>query len=313
MIGYNDILNNLFRRIENNSFSHSNIILGPDGSGKIILAKEVALKLINKEKNLDYVDIHIYKTTKASIGVDEVRKMLEEVSKKAYEGKNKVIILSKGDTLTIQAQNALLKTIEEPPIGVYIILLVESLDNLLDTIKSRSQVIQLYPLKNEEVEAYIKTIASYDPILTKVAINYSSGYPGKAIDFLNDDSILKLRNLIINLLFNLKNIQPNFIEYYENSFMEFKDKKDTLILLIITVIRDCIFLKEGYKDIINLDILNDLITISNMYSYNQLSSIISIVDTFRDNITNSSFNLSLSLLIISLSKINSSSEIKVCN
>lgn len=229
--------------------------------------------------------------------------MLEEVSKKAYEGKNKVIIISKGDTLTVQAQNALLKTIEEPPIGIYIILLVESLDSLLDTIKSRSQVIQLYPLKNEEVEAYIKTIASYDPILTKVAINYSFGYPGKAIDFLNDDSILKLRNLIINLLFDLSNIQPNFIEYYENSFIEFKDKKDTLILLIITVIRDCIFLKEGYKDIINLDILNDLITISNMYSYNQLDFIISTIDTFRDNISSSNFNLSLSLLIISLSKI----------
>ena len=277
------------------------------------MAKEVALKLINKEKNLDYVDIHIYKPTKASIGVDEVRDMLEEVSKKAYEGKNKVIIISKGDTLTVQAQNALLKTIEEPPMGVYIILLVESLDNLLDTIKSRSQVIKLYPLKDEEVETYIKTIASYNPILTKVAINYSSGYPGKAIDFLNDDSIWKLRSLIVNLLFNLSNIQPNFIEYYENSFMEFKDKKDTLILLIITVVRDCIFLKEGYKDIINLDILNDLTTISNRYSYNQLSSIISTVDTFRDNIASSSFNLSLSLLIISLSKVNSLSEIKVGN
>lgn len=303
MIGYNDILKNLSKRIENNSFSHSNIILGPDGSGKIILAKEVALKLINKEKNLDYVDIHIYKPTKASIGVDEVRDMLEEVSKKAYEGKNKVIIIGKGDTLTVQAQNALLKTIEEPPIGVYIILLIESLDSVLDTIKSRSQVIKLYPLTDEEIESYIKTIASYDPILTKVAINYSSGYPGKAIDFLNDDSILKLRSLIIELLFNLSNIQPNFVEYYERSLIEFKDKKDTLILLIITIIRDCIFLKEGYNDIINLDIRNDLITLSSMFSYTQLSSIISITDTFRDNISNGSFSLSLSILIIGLSRI----------
>ena len=55
--------------------------------------------------------------------VDDVRNIIEEVSKKPFEGEKKVIIIHEGNRLTIQAQNALLKTIEEPPIGVYIIIL----------------------------------------------------------------------------------------------------------------------------------------------------------------------------------------------
>ena len=95
------------------------------------------------------------------MGVDEIREIIEEVSKRPYEGDKKVIIIHEGSKLTIQAQNALLKTIEEPPQGVYIILLAESLETLLETIKSRCQVYKLTPLNNKQIEKYINTLGNY--------------------------------------------------------------------------------------------------------------------------------------------------------
>ena len=79
--------------------------------------------ILEKEQDKDYVDIVNYKPKKASFGVDEVRDVIDEVNKKPYEGNKKVVIIHEGSKLTVQAQNALLKTIEDPPEGVFIIIL----------------------------------------------------------------------------------------------------------------------------------------------------------------------------------------------
>jgi len=157
-IGFDNIINGFMKREDKNTLSHAHIIAGPDGIGKSIMAKMFAMKILGKTEDLNYIDIIHYKSDKASLGIDEVRKIIEEVSKKPYEGDRKVIIIHNGDKLTIQAQNAMLKTIEEPPNGVYIILLTESLELLLDTIKSRCQIYKLTPLAKEDMIKYLNKI-----------------------------------------------------------------------------------------------------------------------------------------------------------
>ena len=148
-IGYRDLVMNFNKRCSNGTLSHAHLICGEDGIGKSVLALNLAKLILKGDLDREYVDIINYKTEKASFGVDDVRAIIEEVQKKPFEGDKKVIIIHEGNKLTVQAQNALLKTIEEPPLGVYIIILCESLELVLDTIKSRCEIFKLTPLSKE--------------------------------------------------------------------------------------------------------------------------------------------------------------------
>ncbi len=148
-IGHSDLIRNFNQRCRNGTLSHAHLISGEDGIGKSVLASNLAKLILNGDLDREYVDIIHYKPVKASFGVDDVRDIIDEVNKKPFEGDKKVIIIHQGNKLTVQAQNALLKTIEEPPIGVYIIILCESLELILDTIKSRCEIYKLTPLTKE--------------------------------------------------------------------------------------------------------------------------------------------------------------------
>ena len=127
-IGYSSLIENFKNRCSNGNLSHAQLISGEDGIGKSILAEILGKLILNGDLNREYVDIINYKPSKASFGVDDVREIIDEVNKKPFEGDKKVIIIHQGNKLTIQAQNALLKTIEEPPTEVYIIILCESVN-----------------------------------------------------------------------------------------------------------------------------------------------------------------------------------------
>ena len=243
-IGYEKIIEGFFRRVDNGTLSHAHLIIGPNGIGKSILARIFALKILNKEKDIDYVDIVNYRPSKASMGVDEVREIIEEVSKRPYEGDKKVIIIHEGSKLTIQAQNALLKTIEEPPQGVYIILLAESLETLLETIKSRCQVYKLTPLNNKQIEKYINTLGNYSEEEIKASLAYGEGIPGKAERLLNDDNLSELREIIVKLLKDINYAKEDLVLIYENKLENYKAQQDEVLNLMASFIRDIIVSKE---------------------------------------------------------------------
>ena len=155
-IGHEALINNFKQRCLKNTLSHAHLIAGEDGVGKGKLANILAKFILNGYLDREYVDIINYSSEKSSFGVDDVRDIIEEVYKKPFEKDKKVIIIHEGNKLTIQAQNALLKTIEEPPKGVYIIILCESLELILDTIKSRCEIYKLKPLTKSELYEYIK-------------------------------------------------------------------------------------------------------------------------------------------------------------
>ena len=110
-IGYSSLIENFKSRCSNGNLSHAQLISGEDGIGKSILAEILGKLILNGDINREYVDIINYKPSKASFGVDDVREIIDEVNKKPFEGDKKVIIIHQGNKLTIQAQNALLKTI----------------------------------------------------------------------------------------------------------------------------------------------------------------------------------------------------------
>ncbi|MGL5380164.1 DNA polymerase III subunit delta' [Clostridium sp.] len=301
-IGYENIIRNFRKRISDSTLSHAHLIVGEDGIGKSKLAQIFAVKILGEEEDKQYIDIIHYKPKKASFGVDDVREVIEEVNKKPFQGDKKVIVIHDGNKLTVQAQNALLKTIEEPPNGVFIIILCESLELVLDTIKSRCQIYKLTPLSKEEIINYINSIN--DNLLGEeltAAVAYSEGVPGKAERFLNDVELKNLRDLILDVLSNLKVNDPEILLSFEEKLVSYKDNKEDILNILASFIRDIMIYKEidNTSIITNGDKIENIQKLAINMSYKKLNNIIDKIREARVNlISNSNFAATIRIMLI---------------
>ena len=301
-IGHEALINNFKQRCLKNTLSHAHLIAGEDGVGKGKLANILAKFILNGYLDREYVDIINYSSEKSSFGVDDVRDIIEEVYKKPFEKDKKVIIIHEGNKLTIQAQNALLKTIEEPPKGVYIIILCESLELILDTIKSRCEIYKLKPLTKSELYEYIKIKKfNYDENEIKSAIAFSEGVPGRIDRYFNDDKLRELRNNIVILIKNLNKNDLEAILQQEESFSNLKNDKEEVLNIFGLFIRDILINKEIENEefIINSDKLEDIKELTKEMSFKKLNNMIKTIEEARKNIkSNVSWGMTLRVMLM---------------
>lgn len=301
-IGHEALINNFKQRCLKNTLSHAHLIVGEDGVGKGKLANILAKFILNGDLDREYVDIINYSSEKSSFGVDDVRDIIEEVYKKPFEKDKKVIIIHEGNKLTIQAQNALLKTIEEPPKGVYIIILCESLELILDTIKSRCEIYKLKPLTKSELYEYIKIKKfNYYENEIKSAIAFSEGVPGRIDRYFNDDKLRELRNNIVILIKNLNKNDLEAILQQEESFSNLKNDKEEVLNIFGLFIRDILINKEIENEefIINSDKLEDIKELTKEMSFKKLNNMIKTIEEARRNIkSNISWGMMLRVMLM---------------
>ena len=288
-VGHSSLIENFKNRCSNGNLSHAQLISGEDGIGKSILAEILGKLILNGDLNREYVDIINYKPSKASFGVDDVREIIDEVNKKPFEGDKKVIIIHQGNKLTIQAQNALLKTIEEPPTEVYIIILCESLELILDTIKSRCEIYKLTPLTKDELYKYI-AIKGYDYSEEEKAsaIAFSEGIPGRIDRYFSDTELQELREKIVDLLLQLTNNEIEAILEKEEQLVSYKQNKEEVINVLSSFIRDILVNKEVYNEnlIINRDKIKEIERLTNEMSFKKLNKMLLGLQEARKNIKN---------------------------
>lgn len=301
-IGYETLINNFKDRCMNNALSHAHLIAGEAGIGKSKLANILAKLILNGEFDREYVDIINYSTSKASFGVDDVRNIIEEVSKKPFEGDKKVIIIHEGNKLTIQAQNALLKTIEEPPMGVHIIILCESLELILDTIKSRCEIYKLTPLTKDELYEYIRIKKfNFNENEIKSAIAFSEGIPGRVDRYFNDNNLKELRSKTLELLRDLNKNNVEIILQHEENFIGLKDNKEEVLNILGGFIRDILIHKEveNKNFIINGDKIDDINELTKEMSFRKLNNMIMTIEEARRNIkSNVSWAMTLRVMLM---------------
>ena len=288
-VGHSSLIENFKNRCSNGNLSHAQLISGEDGIGKSILAEILGKLILNGDLNREYVDIINYKPSKASFGVDDVREIIDEVNKKPFEGDKKVIIIHQGNKLTIQAQNALLKTIEEPPTEVYIIILCESLELILDTIKSRCEIYKLTPLTKDELYKYI-AIKGYDYSEEEKssAIAFSEGIPGRIDRYFSDTELQDLRDKIVDLLLQLTNNEIEAILEKEEQLVSYKQNKEEVINVLSSFIRDILVNKEVYNEnlIINRDNIKEIERLTNEMSFKKLNKMLLGLQEASKNIKN---------------------------
>jgi len=289
IIGHNSIKNQISKSIKLDKLSHAHLLVGEDGIGKSILARNIGFKILGKNEDRQYVDLLEWRIekSKSTIGVNSIRTLIEEINKKPYEGDKKVIIIYDAHKMTPQAQNAFLKTIEEPPKNVTIFLLCENLEVILDTIKSRCQIHKLRSLKTDEMEAFLR--ANYSELSgdeVKVIVAFSDGIPGKAQRFIGDNNFKDIRSITMEVLLCLTKVGTEELIRYEKKLSNQKDNFEEILTAFLSYIRDTIIYKEIEDEnlIINIDKILNIKELANMFSFNKLNGIINIINNTRENL-----------------------------
>ena len=229
----------LRKAIEINKTSHSYIFCGTEGIGKKLIAKELAKKILclkEKENGCDCKsciefdsdnnpDFQLIESVDGKIKIEQIRQMQRKVAEKPIISNNKVYIIDNADTMTTEAQNCLLKTLEEPPEYITIILICTNEGNLLSTIKSRCTRMQFEPIKDEELKEYIKTKLPDEQISPQI-IELAQGSIGKAIKLNERKDIYEN---IENILLSMQN--RDLIDIVQMSEVIYKSKEEIKSIL----------------------------------------------------------------------------------
>ncbi|MBQ8269068.1 MAG: DNA polymerase III subunit [Clostridia bacterium] len=210
-----DTKKRLARAILENSFPHAFIIEGPKGCGKHTLATQLSAALNCENRTgaasfpcgycsncarilkKNFVDVHYLsrKEGKSTIGVEEIRSLREDIYLSPTESRYKIYVIEEAQTMTPQAQNALLKIFEEPPSGVIIFLLCDNMQKILSTIKSRAQLVRMQRLTDDVIREALRSdpdfsfIERTDPGAFTSAIQLSQGSIGRSKEFLAEDQL----------------------------------------------------------------------------------------------------------------------------
>lgn len=194
IIGNNKIKNELIKAFRTNSIAHSYIFSGQYGIGKKQIAIEFAKMILclNKDnapcgecksclelENDNNPDFNIIKPD-GKIKIDQIRQMLEKVYEKPIISDKKVYIIDDAETMTVEAQNCLLKTLEEPPEYIVIILITSNESNLINTIKSRCLKLTFNPLENSEIKQYLEKNFDFQNV-SETMLEIFEGSIGKAL------------------------------------------------------------------------------------------------------------------------------------
>lgn len=213
ILGNEKIKNSLIKSVNLNKYSHSYLFIGTPGIGKKLIAREFA-KMILCEENDSYCnkcksciefdsknnpDFEEIVPDGNNIKIEQIRQMQRKIVESPIISEKKVYILDDADTLTREAQNCLLKTLEEPPEYACIILIGSNESSFLSTIKSRCLILKFDPIKEQEIEKFLKNKYGLENIPNSI-IEASGGSIGRA-EILKDKQELyeKVNNIINNI------------------------------------------------------------------------------------------------------------------
>ena len=200
VVGHKNIIKYISSAVQADAVSHAYILNGERGSGKRLLANLFAMSLQcqNREEdgeacgkcqsckqaqNGNQPDIiKVTHEKPNTISVDDIRTQVNnDIVIKPYSSKYKIYIIPEADLMSAQAQNALLKTIEEPPEYAVIMLLTENAEALLPTIRSRCVMMKLRNIKDQLVKKYLMEQMEIPDYKADVCVAFAQGNMGKAI------------------------------------------------------------------------------------------------------------------------------------
>lgn len=291
----------LSNSIKSNMISHAYMFEGPSGVGKNTMARELATTLLEMENlfnSPDYIEIT---PDGNSIKIAQIRKLQSDILVKPYKS-YKIYVIDEAQKMTVEAQNALLKTLEEPPKYAIIILITNNKESLLDTIKSRCEIIKFTPIPLVEVADYL-TQTGVDKNRASLLANFSRGSMQKAIELSESEDFHIMRDEVQKYVETFLTGSMLDIMDIQSSIEKYKDNITNVLDLIVNYFRDIMMVKENVDSsmIINLDRLVFIKNMSTKITYSQLSKIIDIIEETKNKLrSNCNFNISIQVMTLNI-------------
>ncbi len=287
--------------IKNDKVNHAYMFEGIDGIGKNLFAKEFGKLLINVDNvdnSPDYINIE---PTGSSIKIAQIRELQSDIIIKPHS-KYKIYVINHAEKMTVESQNALLKTLEEPPEYAIIILITNNKESLLPTIKSRCEIIKFLPISIMELKKYLID-RGVEEKRSALLANFSRGSIEKALELSESSDFSIMRDDIQKYIQDI--LDKNMVEILNISsdMDKYKDKVIIVLDMMINYFRDIMICKDrADKDmLINGDRITFIQNMSSKITYSQVSKIIDIIEeTKRKMRSNCNFSVSIQVMALNI-------------
>ena len=320
VIGHEHLIEHLQSAIAMGKVSHAYIFDGEKGSGKNFLADRFAAALqcnaegekpcgtctsCKQAEGRNHPDIiRITHEKPNTISVDDIRQQLcGDVMIKPYKGPYKVYIVDEAEKLNVQAQNALLKTIEEPPVYAVIILLTTNSESFLPTIPSRCVTLHLKPAKDSVVRRYLMEQVKIPDYQADICVAFAQGNIGKARRLALSEEFGQMKEHVIHLVKYIQEMDISELIFGMHKITEFKtDISDYLDLLMVWY-RDVLLYKATWNpsSIVFSDEIHTLRKMASKSSYEGIETILKALDKAKLRLAaNVNFDLTMELLLLTM-------------
>lgn len=320
IIGQEQIKEHLQNAISAEKVSHAYIINGEKFSGKEFIAKVFAMALQCERKEAEpcqechsckqaltgnHPDI-IYVTHEKpnTISVDDIRAQVNnDVGIKPYSGPYKIYIVNEAEKMTTQAQNAILKTLEEPPAYAVILLLTTNVNSLLPTILSRCVVLNMKPVADALVKRYLMEQLQVPDYKAEVCVAFARGNIGKARALASSEDFENVKAEALSLLKYIHDMELNEIIAAIKKITEYKLEVSDYLDICAIWYRDVLLFKAT-NDVNHLVFREEIQALRKTVqrsSYEGIETVIRALDTAKRRLdANVNFELTMELLMLTI-------------
>uniref|UniRef100_UPI0040579AD1 DNA polymerase III subunit n=1 Tax=Agathobacter sp. TaxID=2021311 RepID=UPI0040579AD1 len=320
IVGHNQIKTHLKNAIRMNKVSHAYILNGEKDAGKMMLANAFAMALqcerqqeepcmecrscrqAREQNQPDIIYVTHEKTN--AISVDDIRQQLNnDIVIKPYSSRYKIYIIDESEKMNIQAQNALLKTIEEPPQYAVILLLTANASAFLPTILSRCIILNLKNVKDELIKEHLMKNYHIPDYQAENCAAFAQGNVGKAIKLASSEGFHELKHKAISLMKKLDDMDLYEINDAVKELGEYKTEIEDYLDLLVIWFRDVLYMKStnNVNNLIFKDEVYDIKKQAAKKSYAGIEEILKALERSKARLkANVNFDLIIELLLLAI-------------
>lgn len=320
ILGHEQIIEHLQNAIKTDKVSHAYILDGSDMSGKKMIADAFSMTLQCEKKGTEpCMECHSCKQALGknqpdiiylqhekpnTISVDDIRSQINnDIGVKPYSSPYKVYIVDEAEKMNVQAQNALLKTIEEPPAYAVILLLTNNAEIFLPTILSRCVRLSLKAVPDEKIKKYLMEHYQVPDYKADVCVAFAQGNVGKAIELAASEDFNEIKNSALQLIKRLDDIELYEMTEAVKQIANFKLQINDYFDLIMIWYRDVLLYKAtaDVNKLIFKEEVYDIKKEASRSSYGGIENILEALEKAKIRLNaNVNFDLVIELLLLTI-------------
>ena len=320
VLGHKSTIENLQNAIKKGQVSHSYLFEGEESIGKRMVALSFAKTLLCKKQglqpcnncnsclkfdNFNHPDFELIEPEKDKIKRDEIKNIIDNINIAPLESPRRIFIIDNSDKIGVEGQNALLKTLEEPPSYINIILITSNINKLIPTILSRCERIKFYPVETKKIGEFL--VSKYDKTIEEASFisHFTKGSVGRAITLSETPEFFEMREEVLNIIDSI--IKGDKFKAFSSMdfFLNNKEDYEEILDIIIYWFRDLILYKElGNTELLVNKDKTSLLSSQSFLKEGQINDIINrIMDTKKDIRGNVNYQLAMETMLLSMQEV----------